>query len=150
MSISIVRCNKLYMKEGFVLVDKLSIPSEFTAISKVETLVDNVCERLSVKEDYYGNVLIAVTEAVNNAIEHGNKHDASVNVELHVGDKELDFCFKVKDQGTGFDFKNLPDPTSPENIEKENGRGIYLMRSLAEAVEFEDNGRSVNIYFSKK
>lgn len=138
------------MKEGFVLVDSLSIPSDFNAIGKVETLIDDVCEKLEVKEDYYGNVLIAVTEAVNNAIEHGNQKNAELKVDLAVGDKEMDFCFSVKDQGTGFDFKDLPDPTAPENIEKENGRGIFLMRSLAEAVEFEDNGRNVNIYFSKK
>lgn len=138
------------MKEGFVLVDSLSIPSDFTAISRVESLVDNVCERLEVREDYYGNVLIAVTEAVNNAIEHGNKKQDSINVDLAVGDKDTDFCFSVQDYGAGFDFKNLPDPTAPENIERENGRGIFLMRSLAEAVEFEDDGRNVNIYFSKK
>jgi serine/threonine-protein kinase RsbW len=71
-------------------------------------------------------------------------------VDVHVGDKETDFCFSVKDGGEGFDYKNLPDPTAPENIEKENGRGIYLMRSLAESVEFDDLGRSVSIYFSKK
>lgn len=138
------------MKEGFVLVDELTIPSDFGSIAKVESLVDSVCERLSVKEDYYGNVLIAVTEAVNNAIEHGNKMQNNLSVDVHVGDKETDFCFNVRDKGAGFDFRNLPDPTSPENIEKENGRGIYLMKSLAEAVEFEDNGKSVSIYFSKK
>ena len=138
------------MKEGYVLVDELSIPSDFSNIVKVESLVDQVCDRLKIKEDYYGNVLIAVTEAVNNAIEHGNKGNSSVNVDLFVGDKETDFCFKVSDQGEGFDFKNLPDPTAPENIEKENGRGIFLMRSLAESVEFDNEGRSVSIYFSKQ
>ena len=93
--------------------------------------------------------MIAVTEAVNNAIQHGNNQDASVDVEIAVGDKETDFCFSVQDQGKGFDFDNLPDPTAPENIEKEHGRGIFLMRSLAEEVEFQDNGRNVTIYFSK-
>lgn len=138
------------MKEGYVLVDELSIPSDFSNIVKVESLVDQVCDRLKIKEDYYGNVLIAVTEAVNNAIEHGNKGNSSVNVDLFVGDKETDFCFKVSDHGDGFDYKNLPDPTAPENLEKENGRGIFLMRSLAEAVEFDNEGRSVSIYFSKQ
>lgn len=138
------------MKEGYVLVNELSIPSNFDSINKVEALIDQVCENLQVKEDYYGNVLIAVTEAVNNAIIHGNKMNNELSVDVHVGDKETDFCFKVKDNGEGFDYKNLPDPTAPENLEKENGRGIYLMRSLAEAVEFGDAGRSVSIYFSKK
>ncbi len=138
------------MKEGYVVVDKLSIPSDFSSIGRVEALIDDVCERLSVREDCYGNVLIAVTEAVNNAIQHGNKQSGSLKVDVAVGDKETDFCFNVRDYGEGFDYKNLPDPTAPENIEKENGRGIYLMRSLAEAVEFDQGGRSVLIYFSKK
>ena len=137
------------MKNGYVVVDSLSIPSDFSSLSKVESLIDEVCNRLKVNEDYYGNVLIAVTEAVNNAIQHGNQMKAELTVDLFVGDKETDFCFSVKDQGEGFDYTDLPDPTSPDNIEKEDGRGIYLMKSLAEAVEFEDEGRNVNIYFSK-
>lgn len=138
------------MKEGFVVIDSLSIPSDFGSISKVEMLVDDVCARLKVNEDYYGNVLIAVTEAVNNAIQHGNKEREDLNVDLAVGDKETDFCFRVKDYGSGFDFRNLPDPTAPENLEKEDGRGIFLMKSLAEEVEFNEDGSVVDIYFTKK
>lgn len=137
------------MKDGYVVVERITIPSDFGSINKVESLIDSICSKLSIKEDYYGNVLIAVTEAVNNAIQHGNNSDASLNVDVAVGDKETDFCFSVQDQGKGFDFENLPDPTAPENIEKENGRGIFLMRSLAEEVEFQDEGRNVTIYFSK-
>lgn len=138
------------MKDGFVVVDSLSIASDFNEISKVETLIDNACSSLRVNEDYYGNVLIAVTEAVNNAIQHGNKLQSDLKVDLSVGDKETDFCFNVKDMGKGFDFDNLPDPTAPENIEKVDGRGIFLMRSLAEDVVYDGGGNSVNIYFSKK
>jgi len=137
------------MKDGYVVVDKISIPSDFGSISKVETLIDSICSKLNINEDYYGNVLIAVTEAVNNAIQHGNNQDENLSVDVAVGDKETDFCFSVQDQGKGFDFVNLPDPTAPENIEKEHGRGIFLMRSLAEEVEFQDSGRNVTIYFSK-
>ena len=138
------------MKDGFVKIDSLSIPSDFGSISKVEVLIDDVCAKLQVNEDYYGNVLIAVTEAVNNAIQHGNQMREDLNVDLAVGDKETDFCFSVKDYGDGFDFDNLPDPTAPENIEKEDGRGIFLMRSLSEGVEFTNGGTNVDIYFTKK
>jgi serine/threonine-protein kinase RsbW len=137
------------MKEGFTIVDKISIPSEFTAVNRVETLVDKVCGDLGVQEDYYGNVLIAVTEAVNNAIQHGNQFKKGLVVSVAVGDKAESFCFSVRDSGIGFNFDDLPDPTAPENIEKENGRGIFLMKSLADEIEFEDLGRLVNIYFSK-
>ena len=131
------------------IVDTISIPSEYASVSKVETLVDKICNDLGVQEDYYGNVLIAVTEAVNNAIQHGNAFNSELLVNVSVGDKVEEFCFTVKDQGRGFDFEHLPDPTSPENIEKENGRGIFLMKSLADEVVFDDNGNTVNIYFSK-
>lgn len=137
------------MKEGFTIIDTLSIPSDFEAVAQVEMLVDRVCNQLGVNEDFYGNVLIAVTEAVNNAIEHGNSKVITTEVKVAVGDNPSEFCFNVKDQGRGFDFDHLPDPTAPENILKENGRGIFLMKNLADEVVYEDAGTSVNIYFSK-
>ena len=61
------------MKEGFKIIDSLQIPSDFSSLVDVENLVDRVCGNLGVEEDSYGNILIAVTEAVNNAIQHGNE-----------------------------------------------------------------------------
>lgn len=137
------------MKEGFEIVESITIASDFQEIQRVEALVDKVCNTIGVNEDFYGNVLIAVTEAVNNAIEHGNHKRSDLSVEVGVGDSEDEFCFAVKDFGNGFNFDDLPDPTAPENILKENGRGIFLMRSLADEIVFENEGREVNIYFSK-
>lgn len=137
------------MKEGFEIIESITIASDFQEIQRVESLVDKVCNSIGVNEDFYGNVLIAVTEAVNNAIEHGNKKRADLSVEVGVGDSEEEFCFAIKDFGGGFDYDHLPDPTAPENILKENGRGIFLMRSLADEVVFENEGREVNIYFTK-
>jgi len=137
------------MKKGFDIIETITIASDFQEIQKVEALVDKVCNAIGVNEDFYGNVLIAVTEAVNNAIEHGNMKRGDLEVKVGVGNSEDEFCFEVKDFGKGFDFDHLPDPTAPENILKENGRGIFLMRSLADEVVFENDGREVNIYFSK-
>jgi len=137
------------MKEGFTIIDHVSIPSKFEAVGRVENLVDKVCTDLGVNEDFYGNVLIAVTEAVNNAIEHGNRFSPEMEVNVAVGDNRTEFCFNIKDQGEGFDYVNLPDPTAPENLMKENGRGIFLMKNLADEVVFEDSGSTVNIYFNK-
>ena len=137
------------MKEGFSLVETLEIKSDFQEIPRVEALVDKVCNGLGVNEDFYGNVLIAVTEAVNNAIEHGNAGSGDLLVTVAVGDSPEEFCFSVEDQGQGFDYDNLPDPTAPENILKENGRGIFLMRNLADDIVFEEGGRVVSIYFNK-
>jgi serine/threonine-protein kinase RsbW len=137
------------MKEGFTIIEQVKLPSDFASLVEVENLIDKVCADLGVQEDAYGNVLIAVTEAVNNAIQHGNEENANLFVDVAVGDKETEFCFRIKDEGIGFDFNSLPDPTAPENLLKESGRGIFLMRNLADEVEFDGEGNSVYIYFSK-
>jgi serine/threonine-protein kinase RsbW len=137
------------MKEGFTIIEQVKLPSDFASLVEVENLIDKVCADLGVQEDAYGNVLIAVTEAVNNAIQHGNEENSNLFVDVAVGDKETEFCFRIKDEGIGFDFNSLPDPTAPENLLKESGRGIFLMRNLADEVEFDGEGNSVNIYFSK-
>ena len=126
----------------------LEINSSITNISKVESLIDKVCSDLLVNEDMYGNILIAVTEATNNAIIHGNGKDESKHVKLLVDKNEEGLVFSVWDQGEGFDFEVLPDPTAPENIEKPNGRGIFLMKNLADKIEFLENGSKVNITFA--
>jgi serine/threonine-protein kinase RsbW len=137
------------MKQGYTLIDSLTIRSELESLPVVESLIDKVCQSVGVNEDLYGNVLIAVTEAVNNAIVHGNKLNKDAPVELAVYDESDSFCFSVSDHGNGFDHQHLPDPTAPENIEKENGRGIYLMRNLADEVEFNETGNTVTVLFNK-
>ncbi|MFT7344099.1 MAG: serine/threonine-protein kinase RsbW [Lentimonas sp.] len=137
------------MKEGFKEVERLGCPSDFEQLSLVEGLIDRTCADMGVDEDNYGNVLIAVTEAFNNAIIHGNSLDKNCEVKVVVGATKEQLCFSIIDSGKGFDFSNIADPTAPENIEKESGRGIYLMRHLADEVEYANEGREVNIYFKK-
>ena len=137
------------MKEDFTIIERIRIPSNHSSLKEVENLVDAVCANLAVDEDNYGNVLIAVTEAVNNAIEHGNGSISNLIVEVAVGDTTQSFCFSITDEGLGFDYLNLPDPTAPENILKENGRGIFLMKNLADEVEFNEKGNNVTVYFNK-
>jgi serine/threonine-protein kinase RsbW len=126
---------------------KLRITSRSENIQLVEKLIEDVCEVHNVSEDYYGNILVALTEAVNNAIIHGNKCNPDKMIDISFTSKQDFLTFVVKDQGEGFDFTNLPDPTDPENIEKPNGRGVFLMRNLADKVEFSDNGRTVALNF---
>ena len=137
------------MREGFTLIKTLKLPSNVESISSVENLIDEISIELALNEDSYGNVLISVTEAVNNAIQHGNKYQNELMVTVLVLDGSDEFCFSVSDEGSGFDFLNLPDPTAPENILKENGRGVYLMQNLADDVVFEEDGKTVLLYFKK-
>ena len=137
------------MREGFTLIRTLKLPSNVESISSVENLIDEISIELALNEDLYGNVLISVTEAVNNAIQHGNKYQNELMVTVLVFDGSDAFCFSVSDEGDGYDFLNLPDPTAPQNILNEHGRGVYLMQNLADEVVFEDGGKMVLLYFKK-
>jgi serine/threonine-protein kinase RsbW len=127
---------------------KISFPSTSGNIVIVEKLINDICSSYQVSEDYYGNILVAVTEAVNNAIQHGNKLDPGKQVDVEIKAQDKSISFSVHDQGEGFDFNTLPDPTNPENIEKPSGRGVFLMRHLADKVEFSDSGRTVHLNFT--
>ena len=126
----------------------ISFPSKTENISIAERMVDDVCEAYSIKEDFYGNILISLTEAVNNAMVHGNRLDPEKEVKVTCIVERPFLRFQIEDEGPGFDYDNLPDPTAPENIEKPNGRGVFLMRNLADNCEFLDDGRIVQIEFN--
>ncbi|HEX5170242.1 MAG TPA: ATP-binding protein [Cyclobacteriaceae bacterium] len=125
----------------------IQIPSIMENIRMIESFIDNAKEKFHLEDDIYGNIMIAVTEAVNNAIKHGNAGDKLKNVFLSLTLEESIIKFIVKDEGGGFDFENLPDPTSPENIEKPGGRGIFLMKHLSDEVKFKDGGKIVEMSF---
>jgi serine/threonine-protein kinase RsbW len=126
---------------------KIEIPSLTENIRIVESFIDNVKDKFQINDDIYGNVMVAITEAVNNAIKHGNKCDKSKNVTLSVECEENLMRFSIQDQGEGFDYDKLPDPTAPQNIDKLSGRGIFLMKHLADEVKFLDNGRRTDLIF---
>jgi serine/threonine-protein kinase RsbW len=137
------------MSNGVFMINTISIqvPSMTENIRMIESFIDNAKEKYRLDDDIYGNIMIAVTEAVNNAIKHGNNSDKSKNVHLSLFLNDSVIKFIVKDEGTGFNYDNLPDPTAPENLEKPGGRGIFLMKHLSDEVEFKDDGRIVELSF---
>lgn len=128
-------------------MENINFSSKGENITIVEKLIDRLCEEYHIREEHYGNILIALTEAVNNAIYHGNRQDPDKQVVLQYEADEDTFYFRVEDEGPGFDYENIPDPTAPENLEKPNGRGVFLMRHLSDEMEFSDDGRVVEMYF---
>ncbi len=126
---------------------KIQIPSIKDNIRIVESFIDNAREKFSFTDDIYGNIMIAVTESVNNAIKHGNANDSSKSVLLELSFQENIIKFSITDEGLGFNYADLPDPTSPENLEKPGGRGIFLMRHLCDEVNFLKNGTQVELSF---
>lgn len=126
---------------------RIEIPSLSENIRMIESFIDNAKDKYQLNDDIYGNIMIAVTEAVNNAIKHGNRSDSGKNVSLALTLEEGMIKFRVEDEGSGFDYHNLPDPTAPENLEKPGGRGIFLMKHLADEVDFTNQGKVVELSF---
>ena len=125
----------------------IQVPSLPDNIRIIESFIDNAKEKFHFNDDIYGNIMISVTESVNNAIRHGNQNDKSKNVSISLDLSDSLLRFRVEDEGSGFDYNNLPDPTAPENIEKPGGRGIFLMKHLADEVVFSNNGSVVDLVF---
>ncbi len=126
----------------------LKINSNTQSLRLVERLIEDVCEIYGVNEDCYGNMMIAVTEAVNNAIHHGNKNDPEKFVKIGFESDDHRLVFSVTDEGEGFDHLGLPDPTDPSNLDKLSGRGVFLMKHLADFIQFELNGKRVLLGFN--
>lgn len=123
-----------------------SLPENLTL---VEDFIENICDENDIRPDVFGNILVSVTEAVNNAIYHGNQSNKDLFVNLNcIIDKDLGkISFIVKDEGNGFDYNNLPDPTAPENITMIGGRGVFLIKQLADWVIFDQNGSVLELQF---
>jgi len=125
----------------------LSIPADLGNLRLVEKAIDELSMELELSDEVYGNVLVATMEATNNAIIHGNNSDPAkmVKIEMLMEQKELQV--QIEDQGQGFDYSTVPDPTAPENLEKINGRGIFLMERLSDEILYLENGRIVVLKF---
>jgi serine/threonine-protein kinase RsbW len=123
--------------------------SERVSISEVEPLISRMRELSYFDDKVYHNILVTLTEAVNNALIHGNKLSLQkkVNISLYCDDKLLE-CV-IEDEGEGFDLNKIPDPRSPENLLKDNGRGVFIINSLAKKVDYisGENGTKVCIIF---
>lgn len=100
----------------------------------------------------YHNILVSLTEAVNNALFHGNKLNPrkKVNICLCCNDVQIE-CI-IKDEGLGFDLNKIPDPRHPDNLLKDNGRGVFIINSLAKKVDYKsnENGTTLSIIFDLK
>ena len=126
----------------------IQIPSDLSYLLKIEGIADELGRDYQLSESLTANINLALTEATKNAIVFGNgsNYDLPVDIYIHKDDKNL--MITVKDQGKGFDFSAVPDPTSDENRDKIAGRGIFFMKNLADDVEFTDNGSSVKLTFN--
>ena len=114
----------------------LTLSSERKNIGLVEPFLSSLPECQCLDETRWYNILIAVTEAVNNAIIHGNKQNPEKQVTLSVAKNGNDIMISVLDEGEGFTIESLRDPREPENLLRDGGRGVFLIHSLTKSYEY--------------
>lgn len=122
---------------------RFEIPSDLAEIPRVKREIVEHVRRCPCCESALFDIQLSVGEALANAITHGNGGDRSrpVSISVAIG---LDLIrIDIEDAGDGFRFQDVPDPTSPENIERPNGRGILLMRSCMDQVVYSSRGNRV-------
>lgn len=127
---------------------EISISSEISNIVKVENFIESFTAHFQLSPELFGKISLSVIEAVNNAILSGNKRQADKSVTLVAEKTVTQFRVTVMDEGEGFDYTNIPDPTLPDNINKVTGRGLYLMKTLSDELIFENGGASVTLLYN--
>jgi anti-sigma regulatory factor (Ser/Thr protein kinase) len=124
----------------------LELPND---LRQIEHAVEYVMQRCTACQAHGRklrlNFRVSLTEALSNAMLYGNERDPEkrVRVEVIVGEREIKAC--VTDEGSGFDPGEIPDPTSPDNLEKSGGRGLFLMRELMDEVHYNERGNQVTL-----
>jgi serine/threonine-protein kinase RsbW len=121
--------------------------SSSTCITELEQYERELFEKFGIDHELYPNILISLTEAVNNAVQHGNRNDITKIVCVRSEKNQEILHCEISDEGPGFDPTSLPDPTNPDNVEKPGGRGVFLMRQLSDRIQFKDNGSTVELDF---
>lgn len=127
----------------------LKLQSKPCQVAKLEDYVRSIMHHCKIQEDLFPNILISLTEAVNNAIIHGNKKDETKYVQIQCEEKTKSIILKIEDEGKGFNLTTLKDPRSPELIQKCGGRGVLIMNELCDKVMYQNNGSTVEIHFKR-
>jgi len=120
-----------------VEIVRLEIPSRLELLSIIDKVVDGVADQMGFEDDDKDAVAISVIEAGTNAIQHGHGHESERLVEIVFRLEPEELVVEITDSGGGFDLEVLEDATAPENLLKERGRGIFIMRSMMDDVSFE-------------
>jgi serine/threonine-protein kinase RsbW len=125
----------------------LQLPSKQESITLLENLIEEIADKHNFSEDTFANMMTSLSEATINAIIHGNKLDLDKKVIINAEIEGRRIIWTVTDEGEGFDYNNLPDPTAPENIENLTGRGVFIMKHLADQCIFNAKGNEIELHF---
>ena len=125
----------------------LQLPSKYESITVLENLIEAVADKYQVSEDTFANMMTCLNEAVINAIIHGNKLDPEKTVIVNAEVEPKRIIWTITDEGDGFDYNNLADPTAPDRLEELTGRGVFILKHLADQCIFNTSGNEVELHF---
>jgi len=125
----------------------LQLPSTYESITLLENLIEDIADKFKISEDTFANMMTCLNEAAINAIVHGNKLDANKKVIINADVDAKRAIWTITDEGEGFDYNQLPDPTAEENLEKLTGRGVFILKHLADQCIFNSRGNEVELHF---
>lgn len=126
---------------------EISIDSKLDQVVLVENFIDHFYDVFNLSSELYGRITLSAIEAVNNAILHGNKRNFNKCVTIIATNSDKDVKITVMDEGNGFDYSIIPDPTLPDGMIHTTGRGLYLMKTLSDQLIFENEGSKVTLVF---
>jgi serine/threonine-protein kinase RsbW len=125
----------------------LQLPSKHESITQLEALIETVADKYQVGEDTFANMMTCLNEAVINAIIHGNKLNPDKTVFVNVEADSKRIIWTITDEGDGFDYNNLADPTAADRLEELTGRGVFILKHLADQCIFNAKGNEVELHF---
>jgi serine/threonine-protein kinase RsbW len=128
----------------------LVIPSKLGKLIEAEAFTETVAAAASLSKDQSNNLAIAITEATGNAIVHGNQKNPQKKVRIRFRISKTQVTAEVSDEGSGFNPDTVSNPLKPENIMKENGRGIFILKSLMDKVSFHFTPKGTTIRMTLK
>lgn len=128
----------------------LVIKSETSELKNVESFLLMRLEECKISKQNFNRIFLCVSEAVINSIEHGNKGDKNKNVSIGISCVGKELNVFIRDEGEGFDIEKITDPTCEENLRKESGRGIHIIRSLSENLQYNNDEKSIQFRFECK
>ena len=120
------------------------IPSEIKYIKKTSSRILKDLSSFADESTLF-DIRLCVEEAVRNAIVHGNHCDKKLSVKIAYWVEGAKLVIDIEDEGKGFDYKSLPDPTDTEHIMRNSGRGVYLIHHLMDEVDYNDKGNRVSM-----
>ena len=121
------------------------IPSEIKYIERVLDYLNERMIKLGIVDSEESLVLMALDEAIVNAIKHGNRGDARKAVHIVAELSTREACFTVSDEGTGFSRESVPDPTDPSRLLEPNGRGLFLIAHIMDEVCYNQCGNEIRM-----